>query len=194
MTLSVIACVLLAVPVLAAEAQGENEGVNLFAGNLGNAVWTLLIFFLVLGVLGKFAWGPILQGLQKREEFIRDSLASAKKDRDEAKQSLEKFEAKLDKAREEASAIVEEGRRDSVEVKRRIEVEARKSADEMIERAKREIGIARDTALKDLYDQSAELAMNVAGTVLRRQLSPEDHQSLVQDALKEMRERASGTN
>jgi len=189
-----LATFVVALPVMGAEGQGGEETISLFGGTFGQAFWTLLIFVLVVLTLGKFAWGPLLATLQKREAFIRDSLASAKQDREDAEKRLNELEARLDKAREEASAIVEEGRRDSEEVKRRIEAEARQSADDTVERAKREIGIARDTALKSLHEEAAGLAMNMASSVLKRQLSPEDHGQLVQNALRQMRDQSSHTN
>lgn len=182
----------LASTALAAEGHGGEEEVSLFAGDFGNALFTLLIFLLVLGVLAKFAWGPLLKALQSREKYIRESLEAARRDRQESEQRLREVETRMVKAREEASAIVEEGRRDGEQVKRRIEEEAHKNADALVERAKREIGIARDSALKDLYEQSAGLAMNMAGSVLRRQLAPEDEQRLITDALSELRARGDG--
>jgi len=180
--------------VLAEEHAGGGEGVSPFAGNLGNAIWTLLIFMVVVAVLGKFAWGPILSGLQKREEFIRESLASAKRNLEAAQAHRAEYEQKLHKARQDASMLVDEGRRDAEAVKRRIEEDARRSADEAIERAKREIGIARDSALRDLYERSADLAMTMAGSVLRRQVSVEDHRRLVEEALAELSERQGSRN
>lgn len=164
-----------------------SESPSPFAGNLGNAIWTLTIFVIVLLVLGKFAWGPILAGLQRREQFIRESLSSAKSDREAAETQLREYEQRLLAAREEGSKIVEEGRRDAEVVKRRIEEEARSAGDAMIERARREIELARDTALRELYEKSADLATNVAGSILRRQLSGEDHARLVREALEELK-------
>ncbi len=183
---------LLAANLALAQEHAEHETPSLFGGDLGNAVWTLIIFFLVLAVLSKFAWGPLLAALQKREKFIQESLAAAKRSREEAEARLREYEERLLKAREEASRIVEEGRRDAEVVKRRIEEEARKAAEASLERAKREIGIARDTALKELYVEAAELVTNLAGTVLRRQLTPGDHQRLVQEALAELRPKSNG--
>src|SRR5438477_3375751 len=79
-----------------------------FAGNVGNAVWTLLIFVIVVVVLGKFAWGPVLALLKQREEFIHRSLSDAKRDRDEAEARLKDYAAKLQRAQHEAVAIVED--------------------------------------------------------------------------------------
>jgi F-type H+-transporting ATPase subunit b len=177
---------------LAEVAHGKEEEVSPFAGDLGNALFTLIIFILVLVVLAKFAWKPLLTALQNREKYIRESLEAARRDRQDYEQRLRDLEARMNKAREDASAIVEEGRRDGEQVKRRIEDEARKSADALIDRAKREIGIARDSALKDLYEQSSQLAMSMAGSVLRRQLGPEDEQRLIADALAELSARGDG--
>src|SRR4028119_282680 len=144
--------VLTAAPALAAEEGHGRAGANAntpFAGDIGNALWTVVIFVLVLVVLGKYAWGPILSNLQARETFIVDSLEKAKKDRDAAEARLREYEERLASARAEASAIVDEGRRDADVVKRRIEEDARKEADRMIERARREIQIATDTATKE---------------------------------------------
>ena len=184
-----------ALPVLAADdAHSEGGSPDLFTGSFGQSFWAVVIFILVVLVLGKFAWGPMLAGLQKREAFIRDSLASAKRDREASEARLKEYEERLMKAREEASAIVEEARRDAEATAKRIEAEARDSAKDELDRAKREIGIARDTALKDLYDQSAELAMTMATTVLKRELSPADHKQLLQDTLSQIRDKGVGTN
>lgn len=180
--------------VLAAEEADGEAGVNIFGGDLGIAIWTLLIFALVVFVLRKFAWGPLLSQLQKREAFIRESLSSARKEREQAEARLREYEQQLARAREEASAIVEEGRRDAEETAKRIMVEARQSVKQEQERAIREIDIARKTALKDLYDQSAHLAMNMAGTVLKRELKADDHERLIEEALSQIREHPPGAN
>jgi F-type H+-transporting ATPase subunit b len=179
---------LLAAPALAAAAEaghGESSN-NLFAGDVGNAIWTVLIFLLVLLVLGKFAWGPILSGLQTRENFIREALEKAKRDRDESEARLREYEARLASARAEATAIVDEGRRDAEAVKRRIEEDAKRESDKMIERAKREIQIATETATKDLYALSARLATDMAARVIGREINPKDHERLIAESIQEL--------
>ena len=166
-------------------ASGEAEP-SLFAGDWGNAFWTLLIFLLVLAVLRKFVWGPVLKGLQKREAFIRDSLANAKQQNDDAKRTLAEYLEKLEKSRQEATAIVDEGRRDAEEVKKKIMAEAKSEADAVFKRGKKEIEIARDDAVKQLHDQTVMLATSIAGKIVRRQLSPGDQQQLLDEALSEM--------
>ena len=175
----------LAAPGWAQEHGGGHEPAanNPFAGDIGNALWTVVIFGLVVLVLGKFAWGPLLRGLQTRESFIHEALAKAKQDRDEAEARLREYEARLASARNEATAIVDEGRRDADVVKRRIEADAKAEADKMIERAKREIQIATDTATKELYQLSARLATDMASRVVGRELTPQDHDRLIGEAI-----------
>jgi ATP synthase F1 delta subunit len=167
----------LAFPVLAAEAGGSEP--SLLAGDVGNVFWTILIFVLVLVVLGKYAWGPILKTLQARETFIHEALAKAKADRDAAEGRLREYEERLATARAEATAIVEEGRRDAEAVKRKIEEEAKHASDQAIERAKREIQMATDAATKDLYRLSAKLATDLAARVIGRELTSQDHDRLI---------------
>lgn len=177
-----------ACPALAAAEAGEAAGdkPSLMHWDFGAALWSIAVFVVLLTVLRKFAWKPILQGLNQREDFIRESLAAAKKEREESERLLKDYTEKIHHAREEATAIVEEGRRDAEEVRKRIHSEARSEADAMITRAKREIEIARDDAVKQLHDQSVLLATEIAGRMIRRQLEPKDHQKLLDESLKEL--------
>ncbi len=175
---------LAAAPVFAAGGGDE----NIFAGDLGNMIWTVLIFGAVLFVLGKYAWGPLLDSLQQRERFIRDSLEKAKEDRESAEERLKEYSDKLDEARAEATAIVEEGRRDADVVRARIEEEARAEADKMVDRAKREIDIAKQTAIKELYSTSATLATDMASRIVRKELTVEDQERLIAESLAKLDE------
>jgi F-type H+-transporting ATPase subunit b len=178
---------LAALPVLAAEAAGEGSGANSpFAGDIGNALWTVVIFGLVLAVLGKFAWGPILTALQSREAFIRESLEKAQADRLEAEARLKEYLDKINNSRAEATAIVDEGRRDAEAVKHRIEQDAREEAEKIIARGKHEIELATQTAVKELYTTSAKLATELAGRILAREIKPQDHERLSADAIDEL--------
>ena len=173
----------LATPVFASGDGGNNP----FAGDIGNALWTVIIFVLVLIVLGKFAWGPILDALQKREQFIHDSLAQAKKDREEAEASLKEYVQKLQQAKAEASALVEEGRRDAEVLGRKIGEDAKAEADRMVERARREITVATETAVSELYSLSSKLATDVASRVIQKELTGTDHERLIAEAIDEFK-------
>lgn len=181
--LTILISLAFAVPALAAEAEHGGGESNIFSGDVGNMIWTLVIFLLVVLVLGKFAWGPILNTLQARESFIHEALATAKRDRDAAEARLREYEERLAQSRAEATAIVEEGRRDAVVVKQRIEEDAQREADKRLERAKREIQIATETATKELYLLSARLATDMAGKMIGRELTPQDHERLIAESL-----------
>jgi F-type H+-transporting ATPase subunit b len=173
----------LAAPAFAAEEAGAN---NPFAGDIGNALWTLVVFFAVVLVLGKFAWGPILGALQKREEFIRQSLETARREREEAEARLKEYVDKLNAARAEATAIVEEGRRDAEATRRRIEQEAHAEAEKMVARGRREIEIATESALQEIYQTVARLSTDAASRILGREISPADHERLIAQSIEQL--------
>jgi F-type H+-transporting ATPase subunit b len=177
-----------------AVAAEEASSPGLFTGDVGNIIWTLLTFLAVVFVLGKFAWRPILRGLQSREEFIRRSLEDADQANRQARTLLSEYEQKLQEARREASGIIEEGRRDAEIVRKNIHEETRKEADAMIARAKREIGLARDAALRDLYTRSADLATDLAGQILGREVKPADHLRLIEDSIAALTVRDASEN
>jgi F-type H+-transporting ATPase subunit b len=182
----IIAVAVVAAPALAVE-EDEHAQPSIFEGGIHNAIWTLVIFLTVVLVLGKFAWGPLLGALKQREDFIRDSLETAKKEREESATLLAKYTDQINRAREEATAITQEGRRDAEEVKKRIQAEARTEADAMIKRAKREIVIAHQDAITEIYNAVADLSTQIAERVLIREIDTEQHQDLVNAALDEVK-------
>jgi F-type H+-transporting ATPase subunit b len=186
LALIIVAVSIVASPALAVQ-ETEHAEPSIFEGGLHNAVWTLLIFLTVVIVLGKFAWGPLLGALRQREDFIRDSLETAKREREESAELLKKYTDQISRAREEATAITQEGRRDAEEVRKRIQAEARAEADAMIKRAKREILIAHQDAIKEIYNAVAELSTQVAERILKREIDAKEHRDLINAALEEVK-------
>ncbi len=138
---------------------------------------------LLLVILTKTAWKPILTGLQAREKGIRDQIEGAEKANAEAKALLADYQTKVAKANEEARAIVEEGRRDAEALKAKLEGDARAEAQKERDRAVRDIELARQQALKDIYDEVATLSTDVASRILQQRLDPQSHRKLVDDAV-----------
>ena len=180
---SLVLSMLVLTPAVWAAEEGQS---NLFAGDIGNAVWTLVIFLLVVFILGKFAWGPLLSSLQQREEFIRRSLQEARDDRESAETRLQEYEAKLAEAGSQAQEIVDQGKRDADKARASIEEKARDEADKMVERARREIEQAKQSAIKDLYASSSDMATEIASRILQRELNPQDHEKLIADSIQEL--------
>jgi F-type H+-transporting ATPase subunit b len=136
--LAIAVLALTAFPLHAAE-EAPAAALSPFAGNLGNAIWTLAIFVIVVIMLGKFAWGPVLGLLRQREEFIHRSLSDAKHDRDEAEARLKDYAAKLQSAQHEAVAIIEDARRDAERLREELRQRAKAEADKLITNAERQI-------------------------------------------------------
>jgi F-type H+-transporting ATPase subunit b len=172
-----------ALPLHAQEAEG---GLSPFAGNVGNAIWTLGIFLLVVVVLGKFAWGPVLALLQEREQFIHRSLAEAKRDRDEADARLKEYTAKIHESRLEAAAIVEEGRRDGERLREELRAKARGESERMIQSAERQIQLETTRAVEQIRREAVDLSVMIASKIIQRNLTKEDNQRLIDEALKQV--------
>jgi F-type H+-transporting ATPase subunit b len=185
--LTSIAFLVLTVLPLTASAQ-EHEAVTLspFAGNLGNAIWTLAIFVIVVIVLGKFAWGPILALLQQREEFIHRSVSDAKRDRDEAEARLKEYSARLQRAEAEAATIIDQARRDTERLREELKQKAQSDADIVVRNAERQIQIETTRALQQIRLEAVDLSVAIASKLLQRNISKEDNEKLIDEALTQM--------
>ena len=173
---------LAAIPLHAA----EEAPLSPFAGNVGNAVWTLGIFLIVVIVLGKFAWGPVLSLLQEREQFIRKSLSDAKHDRDEAEARLKDYAAKLQSAQVEAVAIIDEAKRDAERLREELKQRARTEADNMVRNAEKQIEMQTTRAMAQIRQEAVDLSVTIASKILQRTISKEDNEKLISDALKQI--------
>ena len=187
--LTVALLALAAIPLQAA----EETTLSPFAGNVGNALWTLVIFVIVVLILGKFAWGPILSLLKQREDFIHKSLSDAKRDRDDAEARLREYGTRLQSAQAEAVSIIEEARRDSERLRQELRERARSEADTMIKNAERQIDLQTTRAVQQLRQEAVELSVTIAAKILERNISKEDNEKLIADALRQI-ESASRSN
>jgi len=176
------------IAVAAAPLYAAEEGATLspFAGNVGNALWTLVIFVIVVVVLGKFAWGPVLSLLQEREEFIHKSLSDARRDREEAEARLRDYAGKLQSAQAEAVGIIESARKDAERLREELRTKARSEADTMIRNAERQIELQTSRALQQIRQEAVDLSVNIASKLLQRNITKEDNEKLIADALKQM--------
>lgn len=180
------ACAAAAAPPPAkAAAQPEEphqEGVPLqFKDDL--ALWSGITFVIFIILLGRFAWGPLIAALDKREGRIRDDIAAAESARIKAEQMLAAHAQTLAKVQDEVRAILTEGRRDAERLKQEIVTEAQREAEAAKKRAIHEIDRARDAALKDLFDVMASQVAQATEHVLGRSVSGADQDRLIDEAL-----------
>jgi len=164
--------------------EGEKGGEpNPLAVDPDLAIFTAVIFLLLLAVLGKFAWPQITAALEERERKIADNVAAAEKRHEDAKRLLAEHEAKLAAAAGEIRAMIEEARRDAEHTKKSIEAQGHKSAQDELDRAVREIKRARDAAVQELAIASANVAVDLAGKIIREKLTTEQNNALVREAM-----------
>ena len=165
-----------------AETEHHEEGVPLgFKEDL--AIWSLVVFIIFVSVLKKFAWGPLSEGLDKREQRIRQDIADAETARLKAEQMLREHQEKLDQVQDEVKEILAEARRDAEQAKQNILTVAQNEADTTKDRAIAEIERSRDQALKELFDVMAGQVATATEYVLGQGLQPEDQDRLIQEAL-----------
>lgn len=146
-------------------------------------LYTVIVFLILLGLLWKFAWGPLMQALQEREDRINKRISDADSKLKEAEAKVAEYERKISHAKEEAAEIIAEGKRDVEKVREEIQAAANTEAQRTLERAKREIELAKDAAVQELRDRLVDLTAEMAARVIEREVKPEDHRRFVEEAI-----------
>ncbi len=145
------------------------------------AISTLVVFVCLLALLSKFAWRPVMDGLEAREAAIAAKIEEAKRSAEKAAEQLRQYEARLAAATEEARGILDQARRDAESAKERIVAEAQDVAQRERQRAIDDITAAKNVALQEMTQKSVDLAILLAGRLIRKQLRPEDHAQLIRE-------------
>lgn len=159
-------------------------GGGLLNVDFGLALWILVTFVIFLILLRVFAWGPIMDALEKREIRIQESLDAAEK----AKAEAEQISQKNEKALKDAEAKAQQIRKDAIEEAEMLRNEriekAKKEANEQLEQAKRSIEQEKKQALNELRDEVADLAIKAANTILDQELDEQKNRKLVDNYIK----------
>jgi F-type H+-transporting ATPase subunit b len=150
-------------------------------------IYTLIVFGILVFVLGRYAWGPMMAGLDKRESHLRKAHEDAEAARAESQRALADVQARLSKAAEEVRAMLDEARRDAQVVKDQMKADAATEIQAERDRIRREIDMARDQALQQIYQQGVQLAALISTKAVKRELTPADHQRLLDEALVDLR-------
>jgi F-type H+-transporting ATPase subunit b len=165
-------------PAAAAEDQG---GILTPAGGL--MVWTLIVFGIVLIVLYKFAYPLILGAVEAREQKIRELLAAAARDREEAERLLDEQRREHEALRAQAQEIFGEARASGERTREELLAQARRDVEEMIARARRDIASETERALDEVRRDTVDLAIAAAERLIHRNLDDEQNRRLVRDFL-----------
>ena len=152
----------------------------------GLFIWTILTFLVLLGLLAKFAWRPLLQALEARQESIRKSLDDAR----EAKQELERLQLEsaeiIRQGRVEAEAIITRSRADAERLREEMKQKARTEAEGIVKNAERQIQLETGRAVQQLRREAVDLSVMIASKLIQRNLTKEDNEKLIEEALKQV--------
>lgn len=166
----------------AAEA-GEHAAPNVFSLTFNVSFWTLVIFLLLLWVLKKWAFPPILGYAQAREDRIRELMEAAQRDREEAQRLLEEQKQALGRTRDEAAVIIADAKQAAESVRQEVVEKANAEHQEMLERARGEIEREREKAVDAVRATAVELALAATAKLLGQKVQGDTDRRFVQDVI-----------
>jgi F-type H+-transporting ATPase subunit b len=174
-------------PILAAEAPPPTN-----SGDWGHAIAALVIFGVLLAILGRFGWKPLLAQLRRREESIAEALRTSQQREAEAQELLKFYRTRMERAEADAAEVVGRGRREAAEARENALGAAREEATKIAAQTRQDIAAAKEAALRELRVAAAELAVDLAERVLGKSLTDTDHAQLVDESLAEIRRQGKG--
>ena len=172
----------------AGDAHGDGHGEGHHEEGLpmpliSTATASLIVFLIFAGLLAKFAWGPLMDGLSQREQNIRGAIVEAQKARDDAKAMLAEHTKRMEGVDAEVKEIIAEARRDAEHTANEIKEKAAAEAEATKSRAIAEIERAKDAAIVELATRERDLIADATETVLGRAITEDDRKRLIDDAL-----------
>lgn len=154
----------------------------------GTIFWMLIIFGIVLWIMKKFAWAPILKALKDREKSISEALNSADKARKEVAGLKASNDQIIAEARREKEIILKEAREIKDKIITEAKIQANAETQKGIENARQQILAEKTAAINDIKEQVAELSVMIAEKVIRKQLdNPKEQEILVKDLLNDLK-------
>jgi F-type H+-transporting ATPase subunit b len=173
-----------ATPLAAAPgAPAEGGKVNLLDPHSGLMIWTLLIFLVLLVVLSKFAFKPLIAAVAAREQALEEAIEGARRDREEAARLLADQRLQLEAARGEAPRFIADGRATAEKMRADLLEQTRVQQQELLDRARRDIEGERDKAIAALRREAIDLAIAGASKVVEQNLDDAGNRRLVETFL-----------
>jgi len=153
----------------------------------GLFIWTILTFLILFFVLAKFAWKPLLTALESRENTIKSSLEDAEKAKTELERLNTESEEIMAKARSEAQSIRVEAKAAAEKIKADVMVQAGEDAKKIRDEAEKQIQVEKDKAINEIRNEVVNLTMSVAEKVIKKNLSKDDNQALIEDSIQNLK-------
>ncbi len=152
----------------------------------GLFIWTILTFLVLVGLLAKFAWRPLLQALDARQQAISASLEEAQRARQELERLQRESAQMMAQARVEAEGVIARSRTDAEALREELKQKARAEAASIVKNAERQIQLETARAVQQIRTEAVDLSVAIASKILRRQVSKEDNQALIEETLKQV--------
>jgi F-type H+-transporting ATPase subunit b len=162
------------------------KGISIFSADLGLFVWSFSTFVVLIIALWKFAYTPLINMAQARQDSINEAIKDAEKLRADADDLLENYKQQLAEAREEAAAILERARKAGESTKAEALEQARVEAEATLDKARQQIERDTNQALQKIREEVADLTVAVTAKVARNSLSGDDQLRLIQEAINEI--------
>ncbi len=171
---------------LASEGQQGDAEQSVFSGTFADSLWTVITFILLLVVLGKFAWKPMLNGLKARQEYIKREIQTAEETRKQAEKLLEDYKQKGLKIIKEATETAQRNQQEIME-------ETRQETLLIRQRAIDDIRQAEENTSERLWNEAGDMLLTLGSKILEREVTKEDNERLVREAVEKIRStRADG--
>ena len=155
----------------------------------GLFIWTILTFLVLVGLLARFAWRPLMEALDRRHATIAKSLEDAQRARQELERLQRESTQMMATARAEAEAIVSRSRSDADALREELKQKARAEAAAIVKNAERQIQLETARAVQQIRQEAVDLSVAIASKILRRQVSKEDNEGLIEETLKQVESR-----
>jgi F-type H+-transporting ATPase subunit b len=157
----------------------------------GLFVWTILTFLILVGLLARFAWRPLLEALERRRATIAQSLEDAQRARQELERLQRESTQIMAQARAEAESMLARSRSDADALREELKQKARSEAAAIVKNAERQIQLETARAVQQIRHEAVDLSVAIASKILRRQVTREDNEALIQEALKQVESQPS---
>jgi F-type H+-transporting ATPase subunit b len=153
----------------------------------GLLLWTVITFVVLLLILWKAAWKPLVEALDARAEKVRGDIENADRSRQEAEKLLAQHKLMMDNARSEAAKFIADSRAEAEKIKTEVIEKAGADAKDLSERARKEISLAKDKALGEIKAEIVNLSTEIAAKIINKNLNPNDQKALVEETLNKVR-------
>jgi F-type H+-transporting ATPase subunit b len=157
----------------------------------GLFIWTILTFLVLVGLLAKFAWRPLLEALERRRATIAQALDDARLAALELERLQKESAEMMRQARVEAEAIVARSRTDAEALREELKQKSRVEAAAIVKNAEQQIKLETARAIQQIRHEAVDLSVEIASKILQRQVSREDNAALIEATLKQVDARHS---